>query len=164
MAKGTQKIWAWLFVFAGWASIIAYATNLAGLWGKPHDTSAPVSNGFMIPFFVIFFTLPIIVPLIVEIYEIWRDGGRNTNFARLLWFFGQEEGVGFLYVVALGMSFYLTDHFGIHYGWSFPISLPLLLLTYGAIASFIGIICWLAMQLARLFSPASKRTQKIKSK
>ena len=158
--KGRQKVWALLFTFAGWAAIVAYATNLAGLWGTTIDTSAPIPHWFMIPFCVIFSTLPITIPLCVAIGEIWRAGGRDTDFTRALWFFGQEEGVSVLYIVSLGMSFYLTERFGIHYGWSFPISLPLLLFTYGAVAGFVGGICWLATRLARRFSPVGKRAKK----
>ena len=126
--EGRQKGWALLFVFAGWASIVAYAIKLAGLWGKPLDTSAPIPDWFMIPFCVLFFTLPITFPFALGIYEIWQEGGKNSEFA--LPIFDDESSIGFLFAVSLGLSFYLTDRFGIHYGWSFPISLPILFLLF----------------------------------
>ena len=160
--KGRQKGWALLFVFAGWASIVAYAIKLAGLWEKPIDTSAPIPDWFMVPFCVLFLTAPLTIPLIMGIREIWRAGGRNSDLPPL--FFDGETSIGFLYFVSLGLSFYLTDRFGIHMGWMYPISLPVLLVLFLAIASFFGTVCWLTTQLARRFSPAARRSRKIENK
>ena len=98
-AKCRQRAWALLFAFAGWASVVVYATNLAGFWGKTFDTSAPVSDGFMIPFCAIFFTLPLTIPLIVAIREIWRAGGGSSELPPL--FFDEETSIGILYCVSL---------------------------------------------------------------
>lgn len=157
--RGRQKIWVLLLVFAGWAAIVAYATNLVGLWGKTFDPTDCMPDWIMIPFCVVVFTLPITFPLLMGIREIWREGGENSDCAPLS--FAEETSVGVLYVVSLGLSFYLTDRFGIHYWWSFPISLPLLLVLFLTIAGFVGSICWLTTQLARRFSPASKRSKKL---
>ena len=160
--KGRQKVWALLFTFAGWASVVAYAIKLAGFWGQPLDTSAPIPDWFMMPFCVIFLTLPITFPFALGIYEIWQEGGRNPDFA--LPIFDDESSIGVLYFVALGLSFYLTDRFGIHYGWSFPISLPVLFLLFVTVAGFALSLGWLATQLSRRFSPASRRVKKSKLK
>jgi len=152
--KGRQKIWAWLFVVAGWAAIVAYVTNLAGFWGKPMDTKSPTPDWFMIPFCVLFFTFPLTIPLVMGIREIWRDGGKNSDFMPS--FFDDEAGIYILYVVSLGLSFCLTDRFGIHYGWSLPISFLVLAILFLSIASFVWSICWITIRLARRFSPASK--------
>ena len=160
--EGRQKVWPLLFTFAGWASIVIYAVRLAGLWGKPIDTSAPIPDWFMIPFCLLFFSLPITFPFGLGIYEIWQEGGENPEFA--LPMFEGEGFIGFLFAVSLGLSFYMTDRFGINYGWGFPISLPILLLLIFIMAGFAFSLGWLATQLARRFSPAAKRAKRPKSK
>ena len=161
--KGHQKVWAWLFVLAGWAAIVAYLSHIVGFWGKPFDPTTPFPDRFMVPFCVLFFTFPLTLPLIMGICEIWREGGRNPNFMPSF-FDDDETGIGILYVVSLGLSFYLTDRFGVHYGWSFPISLFLLVILFLLIASFVSIVCWLTTKLAQRFSPASKSARKIETK
>ncbi len=160
--KGQQKGWALLFVFVGWAAIVAYATNLSGLWGKTFDPSTPFPDWLGISLSVLILTFPFAFPLIVGIKEIWRGGGKNTGFA--LPFFDEKTGIGILYVVSLGLSFYLTDHFGIHYGWSFPISLPVLLVLFFVATGVAWAICWLTTQMAQRFSPASRRSRRIENK
>lgn len=162
VAKGRQKFGAWLLAFAGWAAIVACAANLAGFWGRADWPSEPFPNWIAIPLCVLMLTFPFAIPLIMGMREIWRDGGKNPDFA--LPFFDEETGIGVLYAVSLGLSFYLTDFFGIHYGWSFPISLPVLFVLFIAITGFVWCICWLMTHLARRFSPASKRSNKRKIK
>ena len=158
--KGRPKIWVWLLTFASWAAIVAYATNLAGFWGRTFSVSASdcIPDSIGIPFIVLFFTFP----FALGIYEIWRDGGKNPEFA--LPMFEGEGIIGFLFAVALGLSFYMTDRVGIHYGWSFPISLPVLVLLFLVVAGLALSLGWLATQLARRFSPAAKREKNAKSK
>ena len=161
--EGYRKIGAWLLVFAGWAATVAYATHLAGFWGNTAWMSRCIPDSIGIPFCVLVFSFPITAPLIAEMANIWKLGGENPPMTGAE--FGMEETVAaILYAGSLWISYCLTEFFHISNWWSFPISLPLLALSFRLLYGFINGICGITTQLARRFSPARKRSRKLEIK